>query len=411
MSRSPTILTIGIDTLKVNVKQLDAAGQPLKEPSLPDLLASMLFQWQEQAKAANTPLPTTIPFHEARLLIYPNGAPSWKYILRNDCLELKIMPRLKLPIIAKVTFESMYLWKMGRVQDALEEVRGLLVDLFGPDLLLQAAQLDLCVDLVNWKPPQAWKEMIISHAMKKRSIEEARKDQEYYHGHALQTILVSGHGAPVSLKVYNKTAEIEQRSKTKTWFYDLWQGKRDEHGHPLWDYERWKAVRAQKQLRSEDLLDVWRVEYSIEREGLNQMNLESIEEVLAHLKRIWRYCTCDWLRFAQPGLTRNRTRWKTQAAWKLIQQAFDQEGDRALDSLGPLTRQRKRQVNIDQGIAAIAGYLTTLGAWSEDLYEEGAYTADLFASVYYKVLERWEKQGIAPEEVIRFKKFLYSQKP
>jgi hypothetical protein len=349
MSKQPHIVGIGIDTLKVNVKQVDAQGKFLKEPVLSDLLAIKLPEWQEQAK---------------------------------------------LPILAKVVLLSEYLWSMGSVEQAVDEVHGQLMNMFGLDLFLQVAQLDMCVDLINWEPPKTWRNAIVTHALKKGSIEEVRKDQEYYWGSKLQTSNVSSHGAPISLKIYNKSKEIEQRSKTKIWFHDRWKKTLDARGNPLYDGKQ----------------DVWRIEFSIEREGFNQMSLDSIEDALRNLKRLWHYCTCDWLRLAQPGATKNRTRWETQAIWTLVQHAFDDYGDSALDALGNLTRQRKRQVNIEQGIAAIAGYITTVGAWSEESFEKETYIPDLFAMIYYMVQERWEKQGIIPEEAIRVKRFLYDQK-
>jgi hypothetical protein len=46
-------------------------------------------------------------------------------------------------------------------------------------------------------------------------------------------------------------------------------------------------------------------------------------------------------------------------AWAIIQQAFTQEDD----GLGPIVRMRKREKNIERGLASVIGYLSTLAAW------------------------------------------------
>src|SRR5256885_2130007 len=127
----------GIDTVKINVKRLDEDGKPAKVQEIAGTLEEDLQTWQEKAKAVNKPEPTTLSFHGARLKIWPNAAPAWKYILRNDCLELKLCPRLHMAMIAKITLLSLYLWSVGDIQTVLDEVHRFLIEHFGQDLLLQ----------------------------------------------------------------------------------------------------------------------------------------------------------------------------------------------------------------------------------------------------------------------------------
>ena len=44
----------------------------------------------------------------------PNGAPAWKYLVKNDCLQVSMGARLRMPMVAKVTLSSAYLWEMGK---------------------------------------------------------------------------------------------------------------------------------------------------------------------------------------------------------------------------------------------------------------------------------------------------------
>jgi hypothetical protein len=134
----PIILSRGVDTLKINVK--------LKEQrqELPVELDVLFSAWQERAREQAKPAATTLTFHDARMTMLPNGAPAWKYLIKNDCLQLQVGPRLHLPMVCKVTFSSAYLWEVGNAGDALDEVHGFLVDIFGTQISLQAAQIDVC---------------------------------------------------------------------------------------------------------------------------------------------------------------------------------------------------------------------------------------------------------------------------
>ncbi len=382
----PHIINVGIDTVKVNVKLVDPDGNLLENQVVPTELATMLEVWQEQARTESTPVATSYTFHDARMVMLPNAATAWKYIIKNDCLNMSIVPRLKIAMLAKVTLSSAYLWEVENLNTSLDEVHSFLNDLFGPHLALQMAQIDMCVDLVGWKPPADWKRMFVTHAIGKRAIGESDKDKEYFRGSALETVLMSGHGCPVSCKIYDKRKEIIHAGNKKAWFY------------PRWQQQGWNG---------ED--DVWRLEFSIERQGLHDMKLEDIYEAARNVKRLWAYCTREWLRMVVPAPTKNRTRWATHPTWSLLQKAFDTYGDVALDGLGPLVRKRNREANIEQGVAAVAGYMTTLAAWDDELPED-ADADEIFHMVIDKVRARWHKLDIVPQDLVREKKFIYSQK-
>jgi hypothetical protein len=387
------IVNTGIDTVKVNVKLLNAeTQQPLSTQAVSEPLITLFQSWQDQAKEHNKSVKTTLTLNDARLLMFPNGASAWKYILRNDSIEIKVCPRLNVPMIAKVTFQSGYLWQVGAIHKAVEEVHSFLEDLFREPLLLQVAQLDLCVDLVGLSLPTEWEKVFISHALGKRPIGESHKDQAVYKGRRLETILFSGHGKPVSCKIYDKWREIEQHSE-KTWFY------------PLWEKNGWN-----RQACQEEKVSVWRVEYAVGREAFNEMDLDNIYDALRESKWLWHYCTHDWLRMVKPARTKNRTRWPIHPTWTLIQHAFDTYGSGELDGLGPLVREEKREVNLDRAVAAIAGYITTYAAWDDEALSEEDDAATIFSVLYDRVLERWNKQRVLPQDLVREKKFLYSRK-
>lgn len=378
-------VNVGIDTIIVNVKYLDEQGKPAQVQDFPSWLEEKLQGWQEAAREENKPLKTSMTFNDARLLMLPNGASVWKYIVKNDSVQLQMVPRLHIPALARVTFSSPFLWSHASPQDAVDAVHAFCIETFGRDVMLQAAQVDMCADVVGLSIPADWQKVFVSRGRVKKPIGPSQKDYPVYRGPKLETLQFSGHGQPVSCKIYDKIAEIKQHSPDKVWFY------------PIWKRGGWNGV---------DL--VWRVEFSEGRECLHEQDIEDIYDALRNLKRMWAYCTQEWLRMVTPARTPNRARWPTSPAWKQIQRAFDGYGDKLVDALGPLVREAKREVNIERGVAAMAGYATTLAAWLK--VDDEIDPETLLALVAERVQERWSKQEESLPDVIREKKFLYSQK-
>jgi hypothetical protein len=88
------------------------------------------------------------------------------------------------------------------------------------------------------------------------------------------------------------------------------------------------------------------------------------------MKRLWEYAAGriaggedglpdGWLRYVTPTDDTNRSRWPVHPAWEAIQRAFTTEDE----GLGPLVRERIREKNVERGIAATIGYISTLAAW------------------------------------------------
>jgi hypothetical protein len=381
------IVNVGIDTLLTNVKYLDDQGKPAKVQAFPRWLEECLQRWQDAAREEGKPLKTSMTFNDARLMMLPHGASVWKYIVKNDCMQVQMVPRLTIPALARVTFSSSYLWSCATPQDAVDAVHAWCIDTFGRDIMLQAAQVDLCVDVAGLSIPPNWRKVFVSRARGKEDIGPSQKDRAFYRGEKLETILFSGHGQPVSCKIYDKVAEINQRSPDKKFFFPRWKAAG-------WDGET----------------QVFRVEFSEGRECMHDQNIEDIYDALRNLKRMWAYCTHEWLRMVTPEKTPNRTRWATFPGWKQIQHAFDSYGDKMLDALGPLVREAKREVNIERGVAAIAGYVTTLAAWTENSDWSEIAPDVLMEMVGELVQTRWREHGVVLADVVREKKFLYSRK-
>jgi hypothetical protein len=170
--------------------------------------------------------------------------------------------------------------------------------------------------------------------------------------------------------MYNKSLELEKSGKD--WFVDLWRA----HG--------W----------SEDDGTVWRVEFSFKREALHELQqentshetvfwgIEDAYELPERLPVLWAYAVGQvhggpdglpdgWLRCVVPSEDKNRSRWPTHPVWQLIQTAFTRSME-VPPQFGKIVRKRWEEHNIEKGIEAVMGYLTSLAAWAGgELAEDG----------------------------------------
>jgi hypothetical protein len=113
-----------------------------------------------------------------------------------------------------------------------------------------------------------------------------------------------GSGGDIVARLYDKTLEIEKKSK-KFYLHDLWR-------HNGWDGNR----------------QVWRMEFEAKRNALVSLNLSKLSDLLPNQAALWRYLTENWLRLTIPIETdSNRTRWGNHPLWDFISTAFDDEGN------------------------------------------------------------------------------------
>jgi hypothetical protein len=78
-----------------------------------------------------------------------------------------------------------------------------------------------------------------------------------------------------------------------------------------------------------------------------------------------------WLRCVVSSSDKNRSRWPTHPVWQLIQAAF-LDPQEVPPQFGKIVRKRWEEHNINKGIEAVMGYLTSLAAWvGGDLAEDG----------------------------------------
>jgi hypothetical protein len=336
----------GVDTLILNVRYADSNTQPVKR-ELDEKLAHELDYLQGEARNAETAVASPWSFLGVLLFVEPHGAgKQWRWLLTSRLINVCISRGRFNDIIAQVRFSSEFLWSQDWCGAALVHVHAFLLDVFGDPLHLQVSEVHLCADVVGWD--------VSTCDYETHFVTRVRKNEVIYgvdnislECHRVATLAFSKHTAPLSCSIYNKTREIKQKSG-KTWFYDLWH----KNG---WDGES----------------NVWRVEFRFKREFLREVNIEDAYSILDQFKLLWDYAAGHvaggedglpdgWLRYVLPSEDSNRSRWPVHPAWVVVQGAFSED---STNELGTLVRERKQEVNVERGLAATLGYMSTLAAW------------------------------------------------
>jgi len=348
----------GVDTLVLNVRYTDKQLEPCKR-ELDEALQAVLDELQQQARAKEgdgEPVVSPWMFHGLPLLAEPSGAGrQWRWRLSCRWLALVVSPGKFNDIIAQVRFAAEYLWCMPWLGDAISEVHGLLRSIFGQYIHLQVSEVHLCADVMGYDFSSVdYEQAFVSRSRLHGAVYGAGVDEVLTSNRRVSSLCFSTHGAPISATIYDKTLEIAQKSH-KTWFYDYW--KREKPGCVVWD----------------GVSPVWRVEVRFRRAFLRNLKqpIEGPYEFLSLPRALWLYAVGQpggdvdglpdgWLRHVVPTDDTNHSRWPVHPVWLLIQSAFAEE---ATADLGPVVRERIRQVNVERGLAAVIGYCSTLAAW------------------------------------------------
>ena len=336
----------GVDTLVLNVRYTDEDGVPVQR-ELDEGLQAELDRLQGVARLNEEAVESPWVFlGVAPLFVEPHGGgKQWRWLLTCPLLKIAVSRGRFNDIIAQVRFSSEFLWSQAWCGDALSIVYAFLMDaLFGGSIGLQVSEVHLCADETGYDFAECdYTTGFVTRVRKNEAVYGA--DSVASDCRRVSTLAFSKHRSPISAVIYNKTLEIRQQSG-KTWFYDLWR----RHG---WD----------------ETSDVWRVECRFKREFLHEVKIEDAYDILGQFKQLWDYAVGrvgggddglpdGWLRYVLPdGDDSNRP---VHPAWAVVQGAFVEDGD---PGLGSLVRQRIYEKNVERGIAATVGYLSTLAAW------------------------------------------------
>lgn len=180
-----------------------------------------------------------------------------------------------------------------------------------------------------------------------------------------------GLGSEVSARLYDKTLEIEKKSR-KYYLHELWHATG-------WDMQR----------------KVWRMEFQVKRDALVTLRVLKIADLLNLQDGLWRYFTENWLRLAVPSSSdSNQTRWPNHPLWDDITRAFQQKDEQPkLERHSPMRIPSDTHLFVN-GLAGLTSFMAREGI--SDLGEgfgEYMHQAKKFHDEIYEVpgfgLERY----------------------
>lgn len=247
---------------------------------------------------------------------------DYKYKIANRNFHITFKEK---SCILKVKLFSKYLWANGFKNcfyESLDFIKQFLKKSTIDKDEYYLTRLDFCMDSDE-----------ISFCLndKKGFVTKVRK-KKYYDDSPDYTGFVIGAKGDISLRMYNKTLEIE--SKNKLWFKDIWS-KKD------WNKDK----------------DVWRVEFQLKKPALNSYGIKSVEDFISKEKALWHTLTTKWFRINMSHKNRkNISRNEVKRKWKKVQKNEDLETDKFL------VRSYEKKGDLNIYTNAIAGYITSYAA-------------------------------------------------
>lgn len=442
------LLTIGPDTLVVNVLPVDEQGNVVQRP-LADSLQAELDHWKAQAQEEDEPMPTRWVFTDrngeaSNLYMLDKAGAPFKWILEHPKIKVAISRGLRVPLVGQVRFSSEYLWaSRGKLDQAISDVWLFLVSIFGDQITLQPAGFDLAVDFTGWDVGMCNpKDQFIYRAITDDDVPGGFNEDGMLDGpdqikrrwRRLTGLPFGRHTSAVSCLLYDKTHEIKYHSKEKAWFYDLWPVEKDETGQPV--------------------VPVWRLELRFKRKVLHEFGIETVWDLLEHVADLWAYgvghvggdmdgLPDGWLRYVVPTADTNRSRWPVHPVWQVLQGAFGSvlgagavapapvpaggapvaaasalagAGGASVVDVPRFQRRRKREVNMRRGVAAVSGWAETIEAWRQNFAcerpmgrtpESETDLLDTFhflcreVQAYQEEMEKKRKKKSFPEQVLK----------
>lgn len=303
----PRLLLHGLDSLYVSYF-LDTASGAMDWEEL---------AWRkERARNRREELAELILGSE-RFALMPYGKKPYTYVMGNRAFEVRMAERMQPS--HHVQFFSEALWTEGA--DALHARFGswcasLDLATIRPE---KVARADWAFDY-HLPAPDFDIGCFVTRAAKDATHREHGKVQTFRMGQG-----------DVVVRVYDKTAEIEQQSG-KSWFFELW-GHRD---------------------------CVWRIEFQVRRARLKEAGIRTLAELHTLQADLLRELATHHTTLRVPSSDSNRARWPLHPLWRRLLDDIDampQTGlVRALDPQNELSWRQAKQLKM------LYGYLKGLGA-------------------------------------------------
>jgi hypothetical protein len=269
-----TILRAALDTLEVSYTGTLAPGS-----------AERLDAYKAQAQAQNTPASLTAGVYE--LFMRDKAFGHWRWLLTHPEFHLRLLPNAR-PGQPSAQIRLSAFGLANQSPELLLRFAVQALSEFGSFEELVVSRADVAVDFQGFEPTVALMQNVVCPASFRPiypSIDNAQTFQ-------------FGKGAVV-VRVYNKTAEIDE------------SGKR-------WHEESWQITG-----RYDPSLPVWRGEAQFRRSALKELSLHSSADVFSNMGALLDYGLA-WANLRVPTADATKTRWPEDPRWTVLRSAvFD----------------------------------------------------------------------------------------
>lgn len=285
------------------------------------VLPSALLEDLEYAKAEarDTRTPSRLSLGDHEFVVAGGGMNRYSYKLSHPHGVIAFTSSRSLPPVSVQPLAS-FIHGVGIVNairwfiDLLELVVG--------SVSWKASRVDLFMDSHGWDLNAEDRGRFVGRATDRITYENA---DDF-------TGLRIGSGKTVKARIYDKT--IESQAKGADWWTTKW-------GAGYRPGER-----------------VLRVEFEVGRELIRQFKLNSPDEVLQELPRMWAYLTDSWLTFREETSDQTRSRWPLSAEWQRVQSATLRGDAIGLDRV----YKSERAASMRQLLPGLQGYVASAGA-------------------------------------------------
>ncbi len=220
------------------------------------------------------------------LAVKRHGTSGYEWLLVGSELVISLGNRIepKQRPSAVVTFRAEALWMYG-ASAMVKLVQRMFQQMGAQVLEVKVSRIDICADILI--PEIAWRKDLDEHF-----VTRAKKDASYRSSRYLSGFTIGS--GDVMARIYDKPREIREKSG-KHWVFDIW-------GLP--EVPEWHMI--------------VRVEYQIRRTALKQCGIDTWDDAVNKLGRLWAYCTDKWLRLVDdPEL--HHTQQHTLPWWLCVQ--------------------------------------------------------------------------------------------
>lgn len=272
-----------------------------------------------------------IDINDTNFEVSPKGQGFYMYKIENREVSICFMSkRISNTPPIYVRFFSTFLWEYG-YKNAYDIFMKWFENFNAQIVNVKIGRIDICLDTdeVNFEEKDV--KSLFSRAKK---LEQKYVDDIYKEGKIFSGFVI-GKGGNLSCRIYNKTLEI--KNSNKIWFEDIWK-------EFCWLGDT----------------TVWRIEFQLRKKVLKELGIINIENLSRNLINIWAYMTKKWLVMKKTSKDSNKSRWKTNRKWKVIQVAdFDYQGI-------PSVRKRIIKGEKEKLLAQCSGLLTSIAALNGD---------------------------------------------